>query len=467
MLDNTVLNPLASPSQLNTISPKTNKDWVEFFLDPKVNRECKTEYAETYVLSLFDQLNTTHLSWIDQVDQVRQHIQHEHDQTCSKFQSYLDQRKSGLGRDYFPTISHALEFLYKVAPVKYVDGSWLYSSLTHPSLFESKDLSYIYLEELGLGDAKANHVCMYHSLLRHFELEPYINYLDDIYFEQAAVQLALAYIPHDLFPLVIGFNLGYEQLPLHLLITNYELAELGIDPHYFNVHITIDNAHNGHAEKSIQAFIDHYHQAQDKSKYLELVKMGFQMNDLGLSSTNIIQEIDLTQSVYQLLQRKAVVGQHIHNQKCQFNGRSINEWLAQPELISEFIQILIDKQWIIKNRPVEESRFWKLIHDSDGKMFGVFNATEKMLIKDWIQGESLTVRLKRMPVTGDQNWLSKYNNQHELEQIKHQCDSLDDTNDKLALLIPYLSPYYHPRAIGLWATQEVSKILFPFQTLAL
>src|SRR5690606_39887901 len=127
-----------------------------------------------------------------------------------------------------------------------------------------------------------------------------------------------------------------------------------------------------------------------------------------LSSTNIIQEIDLTQSVYQLLQRKAVVGQHIHNQKCQFNGRSINEWLAQPELISEFIQILIDKQWIIKNRPVEESRFWKLIHDSDGKMFGVFNATEKMLIKDWIQGESLTVRLKRMPVTGDQNWLSKY-----------------------------------------------------------
>src|SRR5690606_14613511 len=158
-------------------------------------------------------------------------------------------------------------------------------------------------------DAKANHVCMYQSLLRHFELEPYINYLDDIYFEQAAVQLALAYISHDLFPLVIGFNLGYEQLPLHLLITNYELAELGIDPHYFNVHITIDNAHNGHAEKSIQAFIDHYHQAQDKSKYLELVKMGFQMNDLGLSSTNIIQEIDLTQSVYQLLQRKAVVVQ--------------------------------------------------------------------------------------------------------------------------------------------------------------
>jgi|GEM_PF-6927555 len=31
-------------------------------------------------------------------------------------------------------------------------------------------------------------------------------------------------------PEVVGFNFGYEQLPLHLLITTYELDELALPP---------------------------------------------------------------------------------------------------------------------------------------------------------------------------------------------------------------------------------------------
>jgi hypothetical protein len=55
---------------------------------------------------------------------------------------------------------------------------------------------------------------------------------------------------------VIGYNLGYEQLPLHLLITSYELNELGIDPYYFTLHVTVDNAGSGHAHKAVQALRD-------------------------------------------------------------------------------------------------------------------------------------------------------------------------------------------------------------------
>ena len=37
------------------------------------------------------------------------------------------------------------------------------------------------------------------------------------------------------------------------LITNYELKELGIDSKYFNLHITIDNFDNGHAQLATNA----------------------------------------------------------------------------------------------------------------------------------------------------------------------------------------------------------------------
>ena len=45
-------------------------------------------------------------------------------------------------------------------------------------------------------------------------------------------QLALGHLAADYLPEVIGYNLGYEQPPLHLLITTQELRELGFDPYY-------------------------------------------------------------------------------------------------------------------------------------------------------------------------------------------------------------------------------------------
>ena len=70
---------------------------------------------------------------------------------------------------------------------------------------------------------------------------------------QGLIQLALAYNSDQFLPELIGYNLGYEQLPLHLLITAYELNELGIDPYYFTLHVTVDNADSGHARKAWEA----------------------------------------------------------------------------------------------------------------------------------------------------------------------------------------------------------------------
>ncbi len=60
-----------------------------------------------------------------------------------------------------------------------------------------------------------------------------------------------------------------------------------------------------------------------------------------------------------VFQNKALIGQYIHNQKCQFSGKTINDWLSDPAQISEFLQVMIEKGWIVKDAPVEQSRFWK------------------------------------------------------------------------------------------------------------
>lgn len=103
------------------------------------------------------------------------------------------------------------------------------------------------------------------------------------------MQLALGYAPPEFIPEIVGFNLGYEQLPLHLLISNYELAELGIDSKYFNLHITIDNIDNGHAYKAIKVIEDIYNKYRDKELFLTKLKRGFALNNHGVSSSNIIK----------------------------------------------------------------------------------------------------------------------------------------------------------------------------------
>lgn len=470
MFVSTELSLPLSPNKNHNYQIKSFKDWVDFFQDTEISTYTKTEKAESYLSDLIKNLNIDTLGWLDQPAQVEQHLLEQHHQICATFQAYVNRRKQQQPREYFPTVSHAFEFLAKVAPVKLVDGAWLYSTVPNCNQPELKDLIYIYLEELGLGHPRANHVTMYQDLLSHYELNSYAEHLDDSYYEQAAVQLALAYAPAKYLSLVIGFNLGYEQLPLHLLITNYELAELGIDPHYFNVHITIDNVHNGHAQKSLQAFIQHFNQAEDPQIYLELIKKGYVLNDIGKSSSQIIKELDIGQMALKVFQNKALIGQYIHNQKCQFSGKTINDWLSDPAQITEFLQVMIEKGWIVKDAPVEQSRFWKMIDHPEGKMFGVFNATEKQIIKDWIQGAGLATRLSSRSATPSQAKIEpamSRMDQQRLNQLKSRFMRCEGAEQKIDLLIPYTAPHMHHTEIGLWATRQLSQLLFPFQTQAM
>ncbi|WP_204274120.1 hypothetical protein, partial [Enterobacter ludwigii] len=74
-----------------------------------------------------------------------------------------------------------------------------------------------------------------------------------------------------------------------------------------------------------------------------------------------------------IFKRKALVGQLIHNETRQFGCKTINQWLSNPDDIAGLITHLTEHKWIKFNTDPEQSVFWRMINEENGKMFGVFN----------------------------------------------------------------------------------------------
>ena len=305
----------------------------------------------------------------------------------AKYRVYLQDRKAGRPRRYFQNRAHALYFLRAVAPTKLVDGAWLYGVLAHWQNPRFSGLIATYAEELGKGRPDKNHVVIYRKLLARHGLDA-SGQLPDSFYTQGVLQLALGWNAGDFLPELIGFNLGYEQLPLHLLITAYELNELGIDPYYFTLHVTVDNADTGHAKRAVQAVLDMLPQLGDSAGFWRRVRNGFKLSNAGIGTTQVIAGFDLEQEVISIFSRKSVTGHGAHSGYCRVAGRSVNDWLAEPENIPGFLAALEQAGWLRPGAPVHESRFWKQLQGEKAEMFGVFSPYELQLIHDWIRGNA-------------------------------------------------------------------------------
>ena len=301
------------------------------------------------------------------------------------YTAYLEERKAGAPRRFFTNRAHALYVLRAVAPTKLVDGSWLYGLLPHWRSPRLADLVRTYVEELGEGAIDKNHVVLYRNLLARHALDP-LDDLPDALYEQGLVQLALAWNAEEFLPEVVGFNLGYEQLPLHLLITSYELNELGIDPYYFTLHVTVDNADTGHARRACQAVLDMLPKLDDGGAFWRRVQAGCQLADAGVGTCDVISGFDIRTEALRILAQKSKAGGGAHSDYCRVAGRSVNDWLRDPAEISGFVEALEKAGWIRLGEPVENSRFWSLLQGERAEMFGVFSSYELQVLHDWIRG---------------------------------------------------------------------------------
>ena len=307
--------------------------------------------------------------------------------TTEKFARYLEKRKNGGSRIYFSNRAHALYFLRAAAPTKLVDGAWLYGVLKYWRNPKLADLLHTYLEELGNGNAGKNHVAIYKSLLSAHGLD-LAGDLDDPFYYQGLLQLALAGNAADYLPEIIGFNLGYEQLALHLLITAYELNEMGIDPYYFTLHITADNTDTGHARRAVRTALDNMPKLGNSTDYWRRVRLGYGLSHAGTGTLDVISSFNIAKEVVSIFARKGVAGRGVHSNSCRIAGRHVNDWLQRKEEVPEFLAALQRTDWINLGMPVKKSRLWNLLEGHRADMFGVFTAYELQVIHDWIRGDA-------------------------------------------------------------------------------
>ena len=300
------------------------------------------------------------------------------------YQHYLSRRKAGAPRQYFASKAAALYFLRAVAPTKLVDGAWLFGVLPHWQDVAFHGLIRTYLEELGDGAADKNHVAIYQQLLATHGCDQWQDLSDD-HFEQGAIQLALAAEADQFLPELIGYNLGYEQLPLHLLITSYELNELGIDPYYFTLHVTVDNGSNGHAHKAIAALQAMMARAGDPQAFYQRVLNGYRLNELGACTTSVIAAFDIDNELKRLLADKAIIGKDMHSDYCRIEGKAVSAWLENPAAIGDFLDAMTRAGWIQRGQDAGASRFWGLVSGPRAEMFGVFSPYELQVLRDWIE----------------------------------------------------------------------------------
>ncbi|QHF01040.1 iron-containing redox enzyme family protein [Pseudomonas asturiensis] len=393
-------------------------------------------------------------------------------QVADQYATYLEQRRAGEPRRFFKNKAHAMYFIQQVAPTKLVDGAWLYGLLPHWADYRFHGLIRTYLEELGDGEQAQNHVSLYRKLLSDLDCDTRAPLQDDAYL-QGAIQLSLGVSSDQYLPEVIGYNLGYEQLPLHLLITSFELNELGIDPYYFTLHVTIDNASTGHARKAAQSVTALMPVGQERDEFYRRVASGYKLNELGIGSSAVIQSFDLEQEVIAMLERKRTFGQHMHSDYCRLDGKTVNEWLAQPDQIPEFLAVLENRGWIKRHQDPIHSRFWQLFEGVGAPMFGVFNGYEKQLVHDWIAGdwladgsaqpsagkrlpEAFRSRFRNLPGTAQPAPLQAAHTSTDVDpDVRELHAKLESVAaiERMPTLIDSMSPARHASAAGLHATR--------------
>eukprot|EP00026_Physarum_polycephalum_P002343 Phypoly_transcript_02349.p1 GENE.Phypoly_transcript_02349~~Phypoly_transcript_02349.p1 ORF type:complete len:925 (+),score=149.69 Phypoly_transcript_02349:366-2777(+) len=266
-----------------------------------------------------------------------------------------------------------------------------------------------------------NHIAIWKSLLASLGIEmpdpashafAFNANLWDSSFTVGTIQLALGTLTSAYFPEVLGYNMGFEQLPLHLLTTVDELRKLEIDPYYFQLHISIDNLASGHGAMAVQAvkiYLDDVRTRLGEAiaeKHWRRVLDGFYLNEISPMKPELEKfykskrEGSLQEKMIHMLRKKAPFAHQLHGTR-EVGGCLLNKWLdpsASDDQLREFLDTLYSSHWISPENPAN-SRFLTDLCGFGGPMFHIFTRDELQLISDWAQSLSPTTPISPPPKT--------------------------------------------------------------------
>ncbi|KAE8332028.1 hypothetical protein BDV39DRAFT_168034 [Aspergillus sergii] len=311
------------------------------------------------------------------------------------YQKYIQDRRAGSPRVLVSNRQHATEVLTRLAPLKLVDGAWLghINHINTPFAHRhvTKQLWQILSEELGGGILSLHHTYIYKELLKGLDVklpDPYErsfgeampNTNDMRIFKAGVVVLLISLFPQEFLPEIFGFNLHFEGLSLETMTLARELRELEIDAQYFLHHVSIDNAHSGHA--MMAAFtVAQYLALTVRDEGPQAAEIAWRRVQAGYALSKHLRdgiepvvaadggEIDYhaennnnpgpyDKKVVNLLIAKAAVAQKIHTGcPARIGGKPLADWLDTSHIVSDsnkldFLRELGNAApWVVKGNP--------------------------------------------------------------------------------------------------------------------
>lgn len=353
-------------------------------------------------------------------DKLNEFLKAKDVDVTNHWEEYLSRRKAGGSREMFNDKNEAKWWLKQAAPVKYVDGAWLghINKISTPFKYRqiTKNAWQVMSEELGDGDLAKNHVHVYRELMEDIDaglpaadsedfIHPRHGLTEARCWKAAIAQLTISLFPHDFLPEALGFNMAYESLPLHLLKTVKELRELRLNPYYFELHISIDNADSGHAAMAMAAVTNYIESIAEQEGEeaaniaWKRVQAGYILAEglpttpespsLKVQAEEPFPRTDTEATLIEIFAAKSFVAHKIHcNSRLKIGRRSLVDWLEpnafkDAQWQKEFVQDLSNcSPWVIKGDN-GKSRLVKEL-SWEGKMFGSFTEKEVEVVKAWI-----------------------------------------------------------------------------------
>ena len=354
------------------------------------------------------------------LDALAEFMQNDNDRIVRLWEKYVARRRRGSPPDLFKDKEEAKWWLKQLAPVKYVDGAWLghINKMTTPFAFRkaTKDAWQVMSEELGDGNPELNHVYVYRDLMKDIGAGlPEADTLDFIHdrhrlddekiWKAAVAQLLISLFPHEFLPEILGFNLHFEGLTMETMKAGKELEEFGLNPYYFILHISIDNADSGHTAIAMHAVVKYLDQVRHLQGDTAVqsawrrVQAGFILSkELSHGPQHPSRKTeeavhfprnDIEAEVIRVFKAKSSVAYKLHcSSRIKFGGRQLDDWF-EPQAFNkkqwqmDFLDHLGNmKPWVRKGDSVNS----RLMHELQwgGKMFGSFTQSEVEAVRRWI-----------------------------------------------------------------------------------
>jgi hypothetical protein len=304
----------------------------------------------------------------------------------------------------FRTRDAVTERIRQLTPFNFLDGSWLRNIHRVGPVDEVNAILFTILkEELGDGLPSKNHANIYRDLCHSFGFYPppvqstavardpaFL----DCAFDSPTFQLGISEFSRSYYPEIIGMSLWLEWtvMDLHRISSIVEQKKIGLNSHFYRMHIAIDNAASGHGAGIIRAVKLYLQQVRVEGGEEAVQQHWKRIWDgyvaFAYTFVIIIQQIkyilrhplSLQKRLEQMIERKAPFGRLNHNERT-LGDSEINSLFADPPALLNALKE-DRRRYIVPGKP-DESQFFGLLEHS-GKMYHVFNEEEIKLWRDWI-----------------------------------------------------------------------------------